>query len=212
MTTHIEKQTSCIRSHLSSILGETTAKTYFSYYGIFKDGLMLGLYKEHKFYLKVSQKHLEAIQLHNLERLIDPKISGARMYYLIPTNIMNNLTHYHQWFTDSLEEAKQLKQQIYTTKQQFIRSLPNMNLSIERTLKKVDIHTTDDLIERGEVNIFVDLVKLGIDVDSTFLFKLYGAVHRKLIYALSPEQKNTILQEADIALYNSGLRKRFAIN
>lgn len=210
--THIEKQTLSIRHHLSSILGETTAKSYFSYYGIFKDGFMFGLYKDHKFYLKVPQKHLETMQFHNLEKLRDPKLSGTKMYYLIPSHIMNNLTHYHQWFIDSLEEAKQLKQQIHTAKQQFIRSLPNMNLSLERTLKKVDIHTIDDLIKRGEVNVFVDLIKLGIDVDSTFLFKLYGAVNHKLIYALSPEQKNTILREADIALYNSRLRKRFTTN
>ncbi len=207
--TYIEKQTQFIRDSLFPFIGETTAKTYFSYYGIFKDGLMFGLYKAGNFYLKIASHHTTEVENHNLYPLIDKKISSTKMYYHLPPNILNNLGNYAHWILESIAEIRTIKHEIYSTKKQFIRSLPNMSLSLERILKKVDVYTIEDLIQRGEVNIFVDLIKIGIEVDSTFLFKLYGAIHRQFIYTLSSTQKTTLLQDANNALYTAGLRKRF---
>ncbi|KAE9535511.1 TfoX/Sxy family DNA transformation protein [Ursidibacter arcticus] len=206
---HINQQTLNIRTLLLPIIGETKAKTYFSYYGIFKDDLMFGLYKEGLFYLKLAEKDVsEAISL-GMKCLIDPKISKTNMFYLIPDPILHNLSTYTTWFTASLAEIQSNKVSLYKQRKRQIRSLPNLNLNLERTLKKVNINSVEDLIEKGEVKVFIELIKIGIDVDHSLLFKLYGAINHQFIYTLSEKTKRDLLTETDEALYEAGLRKRF---
>ncbi|MGY4674416.1 TfoX/Sxy family DNA transformation protein [Ursidibacter arcticus] len=206
---HIDKQTQDIRNLLLPIVGETKAKTYFSYYGIFRDDLMFGLYKEGRFYLKLAEKDvLNALNL-GVQSLIDPKISKTNMFYLLPDPILTNLVAYTHWFTASLAEIQMTKVSFYTQRRKKIRSLPNLNLNLERTLKKVNINSVEDLIEKGEVKVFIELIKIGIDVDHSLLFKLYGAINHQFIYTLSEKTKRDLLTETDEALYAAGLRKRF---
>lgn len=45
------------------LIGEFRIKTYFSYYGIFKDKIMLALYKDEQLYLRIAKTDLEEIKL-----------------------------------------------------------------------------------------------------------------------------------------------------
>ncbi|MCT8778184.1 TfoX/Sxy family protein, partial [Glaesserella parasuis] len=92
-----------------------------------------------------------------------------------------------------------------------IRTLPNMTIQLERTLKKLGINSIDELIDRGEVDIFVNLLKMGIDADQAILFRLYGAINRQYIYTISDKTKQDLLNDANHALYEAGLRKRFNV-
>ncbi|MGX3014453.1 TfoX/Sxy family DNA transformation protein, partial [Ursidibacter sp. B-7004-1] len=112
----------------------------------------------------------------------------------------------------SLTEIQANKVSFYKKRKRQIRSLPNLNLNLERALKKVNINSVEDLIEKGEVKVFIELIKIGIDVDHTLLFKLYGAINQQFIYTLSEKTKRNLLTEADEALYEAGLRKRFHLN
>ncbi|MGX2949961.1 TfoX/Sxy family DNA transformation protein [Ursidibacter sp. B-7004-1] len=209
---HIDKQTQAIRNLLLPIVGETKAKTYFSYYGIFRDDLMFGLYKEGRFYLKLAEKDvLNALNL-GAQSLIDPKISKTNMFYLLPDSILANLVAYTHWFTTSLTEIQMTKVSFYAQRRKKIRSLPNLNLNLERALKRINIHSVEDLIEKGEINVFIELIKIGFDPDPNLLFKLYGAINHQFIYTLSEKTKRDLLTETDEALYQAGLRKRFHLN
>ncbi|QGM81587.1 TfoX/Sxy family DNA transformation protein [Otariodibacter oris] len=211
--TYIEMQTQEIRNLLLPILGQTTAKTYFSYYGIFKDCIMIGLYKEGLFYLKISEKFFSDLnQYQEITSLSDPNIKQSSKYYFMPNIILNNIEKHSDWFTDSFADIKQAKDTSYLQKRNRISSLPNMNLNLARTLKKVNVITKEDLIDKGEVCIFVDLIKLGIDVDHIILFKLYGAINNQFIYTMSTNIKLHLLKDANQALNHAGLRKRFNIN
>ena len=209
---HINKQTQHIRDLLLPIVGKTKAKTYFSYYGIFKDNLMFALYKEGLFYLKLAEKDIpKALDL-GVQKLIDPKISKTTIFYLLPDSILHNASTYSAWFTDSLTEIQTSKISFYTQRKRQIRSLPNLNINLERALRKINVYTVEDLINKGEINVFIELIKIGIDADHTLLFKLYGAINHQFIYTLSEKIKRDLLTETDEALYQAGLRKRFHLN
>lgn len=207
---HINQQTHAIRQLLASVVGETKAKTYFSYYGIFKDDLMFGLYKAGRFYLKLAEKDVaQALSLSGVVCLDDQKISKAQMFYLLPDKILQNLTAYTSWFTASLADIQAQKQGMCEQRKKQIRALPNLNVNVERALKRINIHSVEELIDKGEIDTFVELIKIGIDVEPSLLFKLHGAINHQFIYTLSEQTKLNLLADTNQALYQAGLRKRF---
>ncbi|WP_373767432.1 TfoX/Sxy family DNA transformation protein [Glaesserella sp.] len=209
----IETKTKEIRALLFPIIGETKAKTTFSYYGIFKDDILFALYKDNNFYLRVSDIFAaELLVYEETKPLQDPNMGiHAKNFYFIPPYILNNLQQYSHWIINTIQEISTLRQKNNSMRKNLIRSLPNMNINIERTLKKLGINSVDEFIKRGEISIFVDLIKMGIDVNHIMLFKLYGAITHKYIYTLSQREKQFLLKEVNIALYQAGLRKRFNI-
>lgn len=209
---HIVRLTQQIRDLLSPVIGETTAKTYFSYYGIFKNDFMFGLYKDQKFYLKLSPQDIsEALSYQGLEPLIDPNISHSDKFFLLPDSILDNLSHHLNWFENSLNEIQVNKYKSYYKRKQTIRNLPNMTFRLEKYLKRINIHSIEALIAKGEINTFVELIKIGIDANHITLFKLYGAINHQFIYTISPEIKRNLLHDANEALYAAGLRRRFQL-
>lgn len=206
----ITEKTQHLNALLEPIVGKITVKNYFSYCGIFKDELMFGLYKDGNFYLRIPAQHLEqALSYQGVQVLDDPKVSHTKKYYRLTDEIMSNLSSYISWFTSSLSEIKENKYISYYAKRQTIRSLPNMTCYLERLLRKINIYTIEDFLNKGEISIFIDLLKLGLDVNHNTFFKLYGAIHHQFIYSIPDHIKRDLLHEIDEALYNAGLRKRF---
>lgn len=210
----INEKTKLIRDHLYPIIGETKAKTCFSYYGIFKDGNLFGLYKDNCFYLRIPEAYSTEILAQSGVTQLDAKIFGihSKLFYLLPQHIIDNLAQYAHWLEASLLEISTLRQSQQIEKKKFIRNLPNMNIHIERMLRKIGIHSIEQFKEYGAINAFVELLKLGIiEDDVSMLFKLYGAVQHQYIYTLTPQQKHLLLTETNTALYEAGLRNRFNI-
>lgn len=209
---YIDIQTQHIRDQLYPIIGDTSAKTYFSYYGIMKNDIMFALYKNDHFYLHIPKSCLNEINHSQVTLLCDERHGiSSKSFYLLSDDIMSNLSHYSHWITQSIKSISLARQLEYSRKKQYIRSLPNMNIQLERTLKKLGVFSPKDLIEQGEITVFVNLLKIGIDVDQMILFRLYGAITHQYIYTLSDKEKVTLLQEVNHALYEAGLRKRFSL-
>lgn len=205
-------KTQHIRAFIEPIVGETTVKTYFSYYGIFKDGLMFGLFRDDHFYLRTSSANLGEIQSLNTCHLEDKHIGiQAKNFYLIPLNQLSNRPLITSWISSTLNEMTEQIKQTEKLRKKLIRYLPNMDINIERRLRKLGIKSVDELVEKGEMNIFIELIKIGIEANDNLLFRLHGAINHKYAQTLTPSEKNTILQEANSALYNAGLRKRFNV-
>lgn len=202
-----------IRTLLSTVIGETKVKTFFSYYAIFKDDTMFALYKQGKFYLRISPNYSQYhYWTHQLERLND-KHSGIydKHFYYIPDHQLDKIADYGDVISQTIAELRQTKMQQAQSRKKLLRSLPNLNINIERLLKRLGILSIEDFFAMGEMAIFVELIKRGIEVDQNLLFKLYGARHHQYVYMLSDKQKLAILTEANQALYDAGLRRRFKI-
>lgn len=199
---------------LLSPLGEVTFKPYFSFLGIFKNDTMFALYKDQHLYVRKSAQYLEEItQTISIHFLVDRHINcRSKIFYLLPSSILNNLQTYSHWITSAIHEYQQSKAKIknQNQNQNKIRMLPNLNVSIERLLAKVGIYTVTDLKATGAINVFVRLIQQGLEATALLLFKLYSAIQYKYIYMLTEQEKQNLLIEADNALYQAGLRKRFA--
>ena len=200
-----------------SPIGEINFKSYFSYLGIFKDDTMFALYdhKNDKLYLRKSDRfYSDIIRTIPVHFLIDRRIGKqqSHIFYFIPSSIIHNLNSYTHWILSSIEEYQTAKAKLISQNKNKIRLLPNLNINIERLLARVEIYTVDDLKNVGIIDAFVKLILLGLEVTELLLFKLYGALEHKYIYMLSKREKQSLLVEADLALYNAGLRKRFTIS
>lgn len=209
----ILQATQPIRDILFQVIGETRAKTFFSYYGLFKNDLMFGLYKNNQFYLRISQNALQhSPWVAELVRLNDPNMGvHYKYFYCIPEPLLSQPTHYAHLIQETLQEMSTIKQESYLSRRKLIRSLPNLNIHIERLLRRLDIHSIDDLCAVGEIQVFVEMIKRGIEADKQLLFKLYGAIHHQYIYTMTTKQKLELMTEANQALYEAGLRRRFKI-
>lgn len=197
----------------SPIIGSFRLKTYFSYYAIFKNNVMIALYQNHSTYLRISAKHKEFIDNHSeTYNLSDDKISlQSKSFYYIPNSILTNSNLFQELINSTLAELDQKEQETYRKKTTQIRHLPNMNLKLERMLKKVGIHSIQDFMKVGYIYAFIKLVEKGVDATAELLFKLNGALSHQYIYTFTEQQKRLLIEEADRALYEAGLRKRFIL-
>ncbi len=202
----VHKSTATIRHFLESIIGSLEIKTYFSYYGLFKDNIMFGLYKDDKLYLKISKSF---IKQYDISISLDNDGILIRDFYLFPKVQFEHISQNN--FLPNL--ISHLKQEYDNNKiEKSIRHLPNMNISLERLLQRNGIKTIDDLFNLGDIQTFVKLIDQGVDAASLLLFKLHGALNNQIVYTLKDQQKKDLLEEADTALYDAGLRKRFTVN
>ena len=182
------------------LIGEFRIKTYFSYYGIFKDKIMLALYKDEQLYLRIAKTDLE-----------DPNVGLAtKCFYKIPSAFLES-TNFAQWVKNIIHQIQSEQEAILAKQRSQIRSLPNMNINLEKMLKRVGIFSVDDLRNTGEIATFIKLIEIGIDGSDQLLFRLHGAIHSQNIYSFSHEKKMALLQEANQAFYKVGLRHRFRL-
>lgn len=211
MATILQK-TLPVRDALLGIVGITQAKTVFSYYGIFKDDVLIGLCKNNQCYLRMPKNISDddIAFINELSRLNDPRMGiHCKNYYHFSPNLLAQANRYSHLILATISELKQQKEQLKQKQKTQLRALPNLNINSERLLKKLGIYSINDFLNKGAYSTYVELIKLGFDVDKNFLFKLYGAIERQYTYTMTDKQKSQILKEADQALYDAGLRKRF---
>ena len=210
---YVDRQTQYVRGLLFPIIGTTYTKTYFSYYGIFKDKLMIALYKKGNFYLRASSEFIEEINNTKGTELLNDKNIGisANNFYLLPENIMNKLSDHAHWIHSIIREMSEEREQKYFIKKQAIRFMPNMTIGLERMLKKIGVCTRSDFISKGAIYVFVELMKTGIEASDILLYRLYGAVKNKYVEVLTDTEKKGVLKEANKALCKAGLSKKFNI-
>ncbi len=194
-------ETKEIKLFLEQIIGSIRIKTYFSYYGLFKNDIMFGLYKNDKLFLKLPDDFIHKYNISN----ISSNCICIRDFYLYPKENLSDLFKKEGGLSSLITRLKNESKNIET----LIRHLPNMNINLERHLKRIEINTIDDLYNLGAIDVFVKLIEQGNDVAENLLFKLHCALKNQLVYTLDTKEKLMLLEEADSALYEAGLRKRF---
>lgn len=207
---HIEP---LIQRIFTPIIGKVRIKTYFSYYGLFSDNFMFALYKDDLLFLRVTAETRDVISRIEGSFVLDDILVGVQTknFYAISVNAIETLPDFPYWVRAILTELKKQREDDLEKQKTQIRSLPNMNVKLERILKKVDIHNTEQFKQKGYLGVFVELIKQGSDGSDVLLYRLHGAVHQKSIYHLTKKEKITLLKEANQALYDAGLRHKFQI-
>lgn len=202
-----------ISSIFEPIVGEIKIKTHFSYYGIHSNGFMIALYKNDTFFIRASETSRPEIQqLEGTYVLQDPEVGlNTKNFYAVPYSFAEEQKQFTYWVESILEELITRREKEQEKRKTQVRSLHNMNVKMERILKKINIKNVDEFQQKGYMDTFVELIKQGSDGSDLMLFKLHGAIHQKSIYHISQQERNELLREANQAFYNAGLRHRFDI-
>lgn len=194
------------------IVGDFRIKTYFSYYGLFKNKIMFALYKEDKLYLRTAQSCLEQVQqIPNTAVLVDTSVGiSTKFFYAIPKDYWHTEQLAH-WINAIITEIEEKQATLAAKQKSQIRSMPNLNMNIERMLKRIGIHSVEEFIKTGDIATFIKLVQIGVDGSDQLLFRLHGAINAQNVYSFSSEKKLALLEEANTEFYKAGLRQRFRL-
>lgn len=195
------------------IVGKVKIKTYFSYYGIFADGFMLALYKDDVVYLRASSDTKTTLQTIENTYLLQDQTAGihTKNFYALDYHLALTEIRFPTWVKSILDELRTNYAQEQEKRKTQIRSLTNMNMKMERILKRINIKNVEQFQQTGYMNTFIELIKQGADRSDLLLYKLHGAFHQKSIYHITPLERKALLQEANQAFYDAGLRHRFDI-
>lgn len=195
-----------IRAILARIIGDTTASMYFSYIGIFKHNAMIALYKNDCLYLYISPQDFDEIKAYpEIVKLQEKRINSAFHYYFIPDTLFDHPI-FEQLVKHSVEAVVANKTLSYYEQTDKLRHLPHFTFQAECMFRRIHIYTVSELVKCGVIPAFVALVKNNERVNHITLFKIYGAIHKQLIYTIPEKVKFELLEQANEALIEAGLK------
>ncbi|MBF9000052.1 TfoX/Sxy family DNA transformation protein [Vibrio nitrifigilis] len=171
-----------IRKHfykLATQYGSLQTRSMFGGTGIFHDNVMYALVRDGAVYLR-SFDNLEPrfIELGCCKFQHVKKTTVATVnYYNVTEFIMAPSPITHELIEASIAGALADDKRRRCQSNRRLRDLPNLQLTIERMVKKAGISDVTTLMEVGAANAFSKVCNIyGRDVDVKLLWKLAGAV------------------------------------
>ncbi|RTZ16568.1 TfoX/Sxy family DNA transformation protein [Vibrio aquaticus] len=167
--------------------GDFQKRSMFGGTGLFKDEAMFALLSADRIFIRGGDRLDEQLIELNCEkyRHVKKQTTATVNYY----DITELFTEKH----DRLEELVEQSIQFSVSQRQYkrssanrrLRDLPNMQLTLERMVKKAGIEDVDSFLEMGAPAVFSRVREAyGSDVDVKLLWKFAGAIegiHWKLI-------------------------------
>ncbi|MBN6711666.1 TfoX/Sxy family DNA transformation protein [Haemophilus haemoglobinophilus] len=203
------KDTESIRNELTELIGTITVKNLFSGYGLFKKGLMFGLYQQGKFYLRAERKlarHLESLgALSYLALTPNPQLNIGN-YYLLPKEITENKDYFRKLLYLSLAQIRVKKIAQALARQKRIKDLPNLSIKHERLLSKINIKDIKTFKLKGAANCYIELKLLGIPVNLVLFWNLTAALLYKNVNVLTKSEKEQALKKLNKGLERAGFK------
>ncbi|MCE0492751.1 TfoX/Sxy family DNA transformation protein [Vibrio salinus] len=170
--------------HLVMIENNMKTKPIFGDLGVFCQGVMFALVGDDKLYLKGGSWLDSWFQEFECGRYcLEKKHSTTTVNYYDVTDLA---VHNHSYMQPLIHSSKNLaiRQSVFKNhcENARLRNLPNMNVSLERMLKKASICSVPELLELGAEKAFIKVAKVralnGRETDKRVLLKLYGAINR----------------------------------
>ncbi|EGR4213951.1 TfoX/Sxy family DNA transformation protein [Vibrio cholerae] len=165
---------------LLNFLDGVDAHSMFGGYGLFADGVFFGFYTGGLLHLRAGESTRHTF----VELGLKPHSYFKRNhlvttnYYPVPNEWLTDLQQLKIHTMAVFEEARNEKLKSETEKDTTLRikDLPNLKLSTEKLLKRINIETAGQLKTIGSVETFVALVENNKDIDLKMLLWLEGAI------------------------------------
>ncbi|HBO39344.1 MAG TPA: DNA transformation protein [Pasteurellaceae bacterium] len=205
-----EKNTLKIRTVLNNLIGNVTAKTLFTGYGLYYKSNMFGVYQSDIFYLRAKNHLAEYLENKGAVRWVSSDHRSRLMissYYQLPLAITQNPLLYQKVIIESIQQIQDEKLSENLKKINRIKGLPNLTIKYERLLSKVNITNVQELKTIGAVNSYVRLKKNGFLVNINFFWNLFAALQNRSANMLTDNEKSAALKILNVALANAGLRQ-----
>ncbi|GMQ46313.1 TfoX/Sxy family DNA transformation protein [Vibrio sp. 10N] len=167
--------------------GESQKRSMFGGTGLFKDGAMYALISNDKVFIR-GGKGLDA-KLHDLQcekfRHVKKQSTATVNYYDVTNLFEQKAPVLDDLVRNSIENSVDQHCSKHSVENRRLRDLPNMQLTLERMVKKSGIQDVKTFLELGAPRVFNRVKRTyGNDVDVKLLWKFAGAVdgvHWKLI-------------------------------
>lgn len=167
--------------------GDFQTRSMFGGTGLFKDDAMFVLLSNDKVFIRGGDKLDDDLMLLGCERYrhVKKQTTATVNYY----DITALFSDYHPRLDALIEASIKLsvnqRQFKRSAANRRLRDLPNMQLTLERMVKKAGIEDVDTFINLGAASVFSRVKQAyGNDVDVKLLWKFAGAIegiHWKLI-------------------------------
>ncbi|RQW63351.1 TfoX/Sxy family DNA transformation protein [Vibrio viridaestus] len=167
--------------HSFVLTDEMTTKSVFGSTGVFWRGAMFAIIGEDKLFLKGGGWLDEWFSEFNCKRFVlKKKNSTSTVNYFDITQLAIN---HHSYVEAMVYSSRHLATRHYdyshSAESRRLRELANMNISLERMLKKSGIYSVKELYSLGAERAFtkVKAKYYGQATDVKCLLKIYGAIH-----------------------------------
>ncbi|MEZ8100053.1 TfoX/Sxy family DNA transformation protein [Vibrio bivalvicida] len=167
--------------------GDFQKRSMFGGTGLFRDEAMFALISADKIFIRGGESLDKVLNQLGCEkyRHVKKQTTATVNYYDITQLFSSN----HQQLSDLVEQSINfsVSQREYkrSSANRRLRDLPNMQLTLERMVKKAGVEDVDTFLELGAPAVFSRVKQAyGSDVDVKLLWKFAGAiegVHWKLI-------------------------------
>ena len=177
-------------------LGKLTSRSMFGGYGIYQHKVMFGLVSERKFYLRAN-RNLETVFItHGMTQFVYRKRGAPVLmrYFHVNESLWNKRELLDELVSYSLSAAINDIEEKSKSEGARLKDLPNLNISIERLLRRAGIISVGDLINFGAINSYIRVRAIKKDVSSELLFYLAGAIEGCHSAALPESIRNELLE------------------
>lgn len=172
----------------------------FGYSGIYYETVLFGALYKNELYLKKVQPIIDLIktkliQSEAIEFLtLNQGIMCKKLDYVkVPEQLQNDPSLFVQLIHLAIDLNQQDRTKEKRDHAQKLRSLPNITFSLERSLYKIGIQTTEQLKKIGVFEIFYLLEKENKALSCNILFHLHGAFLQINSLGLSSVEKQKLL-------------------
>ena len=167
--------------------GDFQKRSMFGGTGLFKDEAMFALLSANKIFIRGADALDEELTALNCEkyRHVKKQPTATVNYYDITALFVDHFERVEELVEKSIKYSVSQRQYKRSSANRRLRDLPNMQLTLERMVKKAGVEDVDTFLELGAAAVFSRVKEAyGSDVDVKLLWKFAGAVegiHWKLI-------------------------------
>ena len=167
--------------------GDFQKRSMFGGTGLFKDEAMFALLSADRIFIRGGDKLDEQLIELNCEkyRHVKKQTTATVNYYDITELFSEKHDRLEELVEQSIQFSVSQRQYKRSSANRRLRDLPNMQLTLERMVKKAGIEDVDSFLEMGAPAVFSRVKEAyGSDVDVKLLWKFAGAIegiHWKLI-------------------------------
>lgn len=183
-----------------AFLGNLSSRSMFGGFGLLLDGVMFAWVFDNKLYLRANQSNESAFT--NLAMpplsLSAGVISKLLHYYCVTDTLKANEEQLNELLELSIAGAVHDRLSKLKRKENRLKDLPNMTLSLERLLMQIGITRFDQLKEMGAAMTFHQLKCINRHLSINILFILASAIKGHHVAILSDEEKHLLLRQIEI--------------
>ncbi|QIQ21099.1 TfoX/Sxy family DNA transformation protein [Zophobihabitans entericus] len=197
METNNSKELVQIILNKYSELGYLSSRSMFGGFGISLNGIMFGWVYENQFYLRANNDSVQVFKKLQMPPLniYTGVISKLLQYYCVTDEIWHDSHLLNELICMSIEGANKDKTEKKRLREQRLKDLPNITLSVERLLVSVGITDIAKLRGLGAVKTFSLLRQQNHNISINMLYILSAAIRGYHVAMLSEDDKRALESE-----------------